>query len=63
VSPTTRLKVVGVGYEKAEFVIAQPVIPDAPKTRAWRPVSGMLIDELDISKSLIKLVIQEIVNV
>ena len=34
VKPTTLLKAVGVGYERAEFVIAHPVMPEAPKTRA-----------------------------
>jgi hypothetical protein len=44
VRPTTRLKVEDVGYERAEFVIAHSVIPDAPKTSACRSVGGILSD-------------------
>ena len=32
-------------------MIAQPVMPDAPKTRAWRPVLDVLADELLILKA------------
>lgn len=34
VSPMTREKVVGVGYDRRYFVAAHPDIPLAPKTRA-----------------------------
>jgi len=36
-------------------VIAQPVMPDAPKTRAWRPFLEVLVELLIFSVLMIEL--------